>query len=177
VIVEAMPDRTDSASPIAVIDLDGTVADVRHRLHHLQRRPKDWVAFFAGIPDDQPLVEGLAVARTLAADHQLVYLTGRPERHRHATQEWLRRHDLPPGRLMMRRDGDRRPARIAKLALLRSLGGFGQVAVLVDDDPDVCAAARAAGFPVLVADWATDSVGPNTDQRTLWSAQEGDGRT
>jgi phosphoglycolate phosphatase-like HAD superfamily hydrolase len=172
VIGATMPDDTGTAAPIAVIDLDGTVADVRHRLHHLQRRPKDWSAFFAGIPDDQPLAEGLAVARTLAADHQLVYLTGRPERHRQATQEWLSRHDVPPGRLVMRRDGDRRPARIAKLAMLRSLSNSGEVAVLVDDDPDVGAAASAAGFRVLVADWATD-----TDQQTLWSAQEGDGRT
>jgi hypothetical protein len=170
-----MPDHPGTA--LAVIDLDGTVADVRHRLHHLQRRPKNWAAFFAGIPEDQPLAEGLAVARTLAADHQLVYLTGRPERYRRATEEWLRRYELPAGRLMMRRDSDRRPARVAKLALLRSLAGQGHIAVFVDDDPDVCAAARAAGFPVLVADWATSSDGPDREQRTLWSAQDSDGRT
>lgn len=157
--------------PIAVIDLDGTVADVRHRLHYLQRRPKDWDAFFAGIADDPPLAEGLAVARMLADEHELVYLTGRPERYRNATLEWLRRHELPPGRLMMRGGGDRRPARVAKLAMLRSLHG---VAVLVDDDVDVCTAARAAGFPVLVADWAR---APGDEQQELRIAQEREGRT
>jgi hypothetical protein len=160
--------------PIAVIDLDGTVADVRHRLHHLQRRPKDWDAFFAGIADDPPLAEGLAVVRTLADDHELVYLTGRPERYRRATQEWLRRHELPPGRLMMRRGGDRRPARVAKLAMLRSLGARTRVAVLVDDDPDVCTAARAAGYPVLVAEWA---LSPDDERQALRTAQEREGRT
>ena len=157
--------------PTAVIDLDGTVADVRHRLHHLQRRPKDWDAFYAGIADDRPLAEGLAVARSLADNHELVYLTGRPERYRKATLEWLRRHELPPGRLMMRRGGDRRPARVAKLAMLRSLDG---VAVLVDDDADVCTAARAAGFSVLVADWAR---APDDEQQELRTAQEREGRT
>ena len=45
-------------------------------------------AFFAGIADDPPLAEGLAVARTLADGHEVVYLTGRPERYRRATQDW-----------------------------------------------------------------------------------------
>jgi phosphoglycolate phosphatase-like HAD superfamily hydrolase len=172
-----LPDGEDVASVVAVIDLDGTVADVRHRLHHLQRRPKDWDGFFRGIPDDKPLAEGVAVARTLAQGHQLVYLTGRPERHRAATEAWLRRHDLPPGQLMMRRDGDRRPARVAKLALLRRLAAQRRVAAFVDDDPAVCAAARDAGFPVLVAEWATDADNDSGGPLELWAAQEEDGRT
>ena len=68
--------------PYAVIDLDGVVADVRHRLVHLRGRRKDWDAFFAAIPSDEPLAEGLAVASRLSGDHEVVYLTGRPERTR-----------------------------------------------------------------------------------------------
>ena len=41
--------------PLAVFDLDGTLADTRHRLHHLERRPADWDAFFAAARDDPPL--------------------------------------------------------------------------------------------------------------------------
>jgi hypothetical protein len=36
--------------PLAVFDLDGVLADVRHRLHFLDRRPKDWDGFFAAAP-------------------------------------------------------------------------------------------------------------------------------
>src|SRR4051812_41343002 len=79
----------DHERPIAVIDLDGVVADVRHRLHHLDLRPRDWAAFFGGIPDDPVLPEGLAVVERLADDHELVYLTGRPERTRADTEAWL----------------------------------------------------------------------------------------
>jgi hypothetical protein len=156
--------------PLAVIDLDGVVADVRHRLVHLEAKPRDWDAFFAGIPDDPVLPEGRAVVDRLSADHDLVYLTGRPERTRPATEAWLRRHRLPHAKLIMRREGDRRPARQAKPSLLRKLAAGRRVAVVVDDDPEVCEALERAGWPVLVADWMTRSP-------SLQAAQEREGGT
>lgn len=139
-----------------MLDLDGVIADVRHRLPLLRGARKDWNAFFAAAPADPPLPEGLAVAQRLAPDHVVVYLTGRPERCREDTERWLRAHGLPAGELHMRRDGDRRPARLAKLEVLRTLRRANPVAVLVDDDPVVCEAARRAGFVVLEATWALD---------------------
>jgi phosphoglycolate phosphatase-like HAD superfamily hydrolase len=153
--------------PYVVIDLDGVLADVGHRLHHLEGRPKDWAAFFAGLDDDPLLPEGLAVARRLSEEHRVVYLSGRPERTRARTQAWLERHGVPRGRLLLRGDHDRRPARVLKVGVLRRLAAGAEVAVLVDDDPQVCAAARAAGFAVLEATWARP-------QPTLLEAQEGD---
>jgi hypothetical protein len=47
---------------LAVLDIDGVLADVSSRLHHLQRRPKDWSAFFAGMADDPVLAPGFALA-------------------------------------------------------------------------------------------------------------------
>ena len=159
------------AKPYAVIDLDGVLADVRHRLHFLESSPKDWDGFFAGIPDDAVLPEGRAVVERLASDHELVYLTGRPEWTRSDTEEWLERHGLPSARLVMRRPRDRRPARVTKPQLLRELVGDGrQVAVVVDDDPQVCDALKRGGWPVLWADWMSR---PDT----LADAQEDVGRT
>ena len=160
-----------SERPYAVIDLDGVVADVRHRLHFLDSSPKDWDGFFAGIPDDPVLAEGRAVLEQLVGDHEIVYLTGRPEATRAETEAWLTRHRLPQAMLIMRRPRDRRPARITKPALLRDLTTDGrQVAVVVDDDPQVCAALERAGWPVLRADWMTPS-------DALEEAQEDAGRT
>lgn len=157
--------------PVAVIDLDGVVADVRHRLHHLDAKPKDWDAFFAGIPDDPVLPEGRAVVDKLAGDHEIVYLTGRPERSRPDTEGWLERHELPRGRLIMRRERDRRPARVTKPALLRRFVADGRtIAVVVDDDPAVCDALERQGWPVLRADWMGRP-------ETLDEAQERSGRT
>ena len=160
----------DQRRPYAVVDVDGVLADVRHRLHHLESRPKDWDGFFAAAPHDPPLAEGLAVSRRLAEDHELVYCSGRPERLRQATLDWFARHDVPPGRLLLRRDGDRRPARLVKLGILRRLADERPVDVLVDDDAQVCATARAAGFAVLEADWMPSAP-------VLREAQEGEGRT
>lgn len=156
--------------PLAVFDIDGVLADVRHRLHHVERRPKDWDAFFAAAPDDPPLAEGVALAQQSAKDCDVVYVTGRPERCRAATLAWFARHGLPEGRLSMRRDNDRRPARLAKPQLLRSLARDRVVAVVVDDDAQVCAAYRGAGWRVLHAHWMGE-------QPALEQAQEQDGRT
>lgn len=157
--------------PVAVIDLDGVLADVRHRLHFLESTPKDWDSFFAGIPDDPVLPEGRAVVERLAADHELLYLTGRPEGTRRQTEAWLERHELPQALLIMRRSGDRRPARIAKPALLRSYASRGRtIDVVVDDDLKVCDALEREGWTVLRADWMGRP-------ETLEQAQEGAGRT
>jgi phosphoglycolate phosphatase-like HAD superfamily hydrolase len=163
--------RDVTERPVAVVDLDGVLADVRHRLRHLEGRRKDWDAFFAGIPVDEVRPEGRAVVERLAGDHEVVYLTGRPERTRPETQEWLERHGLPRGELIMRREGDRRPARATKPALLRRYAAAGRrVAVVVDDDPAVCDALEEQGWPVLRADWMNR---PDA----LDVAQEREGRT
>lgn len=156
--------------PLAVFDLDGTLADVRHRLHHLRRRPKDWDAFFRAAVDDPPLDEGVRLALARAEDHELAYVTGRPERCRRDTVEWLERHGLPPGRLLMRAPGDYRPARVAKPGLLRQVARDRTVAVVVDDDHAVCDAYESAGFTVLRAGWMAAA-------DTLQEAQEREGRT
>ena len=153
-----------------MFDLDGTLADTRHRLHHLERRPKDWDAFFDAARDDPPLEQGLALVRESARDCEVAYVTGRPERCRADTLAWLAAHDLPQGRLEMRRAGDRRPARLAKVQLLRRLARERVVAVVVDDDEQVCDAYEQEGLSVLRARWQDTPA-------TLERAQEGEGRT
>jgi phosphoglycolate phosphatase-like HAD superfamily hydrolase len=155
--------------PIAVLDIDGVLADVRHRLHHLERKPKNWSGFFGAAPADPLLPEGAAVADRLAQDHEVVYLTGRPERCRTDTSRWLQAHGLPEGVLLMRRDEDRRPARQTKLRHLRTLSRRGTVAVVIDDDPDVIEAAGAAGFTTMLADWVPRAA-------SLAEAQDAEGR-
>lgn len=156
--------------PLAVIDVDGVVADVRHRLHHIESRPKDWVAFFAAADQDPPLAEGVARVRALAEDHDVVYLTGRPEHLRRTTLAWLERHGIPGKDLLMRRGRDFRPARVTKAEELRRLARNRTVAIVLDDDPEVVDALRADGWPVEHATWVPHS-------RTLRAAQEREGRT
>jgi thiamine monophosphate synthase len=155
---------------LAVVDIDGVLADVRHRLHHVRSTPKDWDAFFAEAPADPVLDQGVETAARLAEVFDIVYLSGRPERCREDTLAWLHRHGLPEGRVLLRPQGDRRPARLVKVETLDRLAAERRVAVFVDDDPQVLEAARTAGYDVLPADWMP----PDT---TLREAQEVEGET
>lgn len=155
--------------PLAIVDLDGVVADVRHRLHHLEGRRADWGSFFAAAVDDPPLDEGLAVVARLEVDHEVVYLTGRPESCRGDTERWLEAHGIGGHRLVMRPAGVRRPAAALKRALLAELAVGREVAVVVDDDPLVLAAVAEAGIPTFHAAWGGRS-------EALHQAQEVEGR-
>lgn len=140
---------------LAVLDIDGTVADGRHRVHILAGTPThaEWVDFFAHAGGDTVIPAGAERARDLAQSHEIVWLTGRPERIRVLTEQWLADHDLPPGRLIMQPSDDRRPARIVKLERLRELAATNDIAVVLDDDPRVVELATAAGFPCELATW------------------------
>ena len=99
-----------------VFDIDGTVADARHRLHLIAGKADhdQWVRFFDAAVDDPPLAEGVARAKQLAETHDIVWLTARPERVREMTEDWLAQHGLPTGRLLMLPDGEKKVARTAK---------------------------------------------------------------
>ncbi|MBW0116178.1 phosphatase domain-containing protein [Pseudonocardia abyssalis] len=158
------------ARPLAVFDVDGVLADVTHRLHHLRARPQRWERFFTAADRDPLLVEGADRLRAALADHEVLYLTGRPERTRRLTERWLAKHDLPTGPLIMRDDHDSRPARWMKREVLRRLSASREIVSVLDDDPAVVAVLEADGWPVELATWLPHS-------STLQTAQEHDGRT
>ena len=155
-----MSDHVRGTVPrVAVFDIDGVLADVRHRLHFLDARPRDWDGFFGAVSGDAVLTEGLEQVRAAIADGLgVVYLTGRPERCRADTVQWLASHGVPEGDLVMRVDADRRPARLTKIGALRRLASGADVAYVVDDDPEVTAAVSAAGFEARLAEWMPRSV-------------------
>ena len=153
---------------LAVFDVDGVVADVRHRLHHLHGR-RSWGGFFEEAHADTLLPEGAALVAELSQQHDIAWLTGRPEWLRRTTQAWLAGHGLPADELHLRPHGDYRPAPRYKLDVLRRLAPRG-IAAVIDDDDEVIQAALAAGYPAVLADWV-----PRTAE--LRRAQDRDGRT
>ncbi|WP_225095009.1 hypothetical protein [Streptomyces sp. CoH27] len=170
---------TDSSKrPLAVFDFDNTLADTAHRQHFLEERPRDWDGFFAAAPQDPPITDGIALAVESARACEVVYLTGRPERCRRDTLDWLAAHGLPEGRVFMRGNagragggrGDRRPARFTKLEILRRLAQGREIRFVVDDDELVCDDAERAGFRVVRARWTAKSA-------VLEEVQEREGRT
>jgi phosphoglycolate phosphatase-like HAD superfamily hydrolase len=166
----ALPVTSPDPRPLAVFDIDGVLADVRHRLHHIEAHPQRWERFFQAAGRDPLLEEGARRLREALVDHDVIYLTGRPERTRRLTERWLARHDLPTGPLLMRADDDVRPARYLKRSVLRRLSRIREVVSVLDDDPAVVAVLASDGWPVELATWLPHS-------STLRSAQEDEGRT
>lgn len=158
---------------ITVFDIDGVLADVRHRLHFLQRRPKDWNGFFNAAVSDPLLEQGRDAVLEASGRSTIVYVTGRPARCRRDTLEWLTQHGLPRGDLHMRPNHDRRPARFYKGEVIAKLAAENELVAVVDDDERVVSHLRELGLPVLHAQWMQDE----QQLDLLQEAQETEGRT
>lgn len=130
-----------------LFDLDGTLSDLNHRLHHIQSQPKNWDAFFDGCGDDAPIPHIVQLARDLSGAASIVFVSGRSDRVRSTTEDWLARHGLL-GRLYMRKDGDHRPDNIVKGELLDAVLADGYEPIMAFDDRNqVVAMWRARGVP------------------------------
>ena len=159
-----------AARTLAVVDIDGVVADVRHRLHFIENGRRDWGAFHGAAGTDPVLAEGRELAELLSAEHEIVWLSGRPEWLRPLTEAWLAEHGLPAGPVLLRGNYDHRPAATFKLGVVRALAEQKVVAAVVDDDDLVIEALTGAGFPAVRADWL-----PRTRGDALHRAQDVDG--
>ena len=94
---------------IVIFDLDGTLADVSERIHHVRRKPKDWKAFFKGMAEDKTIHSMVRLCNMLyESGVRIVLCSGRSEEHRPETVDWLEKHDVKFHELLLRRDGDRR---------------------------------------------------------------------
>ena len=129
-------------------DIDGVLADATHREHHLARRPKDWDAFFAAAVDDPAIETGRTALRSAAERDSVILVSGRPERLRSVTVDWLQRHGFGAPPMYLRADDDRRPAAAVKSEILSALGGPQVIREVHDDDPQVCTLLEQEGYQV-----------------------------
>jgi phosphoglycolate phosphatase-like HAD superfamily hydrolase len=134
-----------------VSDLDGTLANIEHRLHWIHRDDPDWTAFFLACPDDLPIDNTIAVLRTLhAAGYEVVLVSGRGEVARQATIDWLARHGVPWDRLILRALDDDRHDSEVKAEMVRTHGLRPEsTLVVLEDRASVVATWRELGFHVF----------------------------
>lgn len=150
---------------LVIVDLDGTIADVRHRLHHIQGGGrKNWKRFFEAMHLDRPIDGVIARVRELAQANDIVILTGRPETYEKITVAWLRQNDVPFSRLLMRRAGDHRQDYVAKEDLLHELP-VERVRLAIDDRAPVCQMYRRHGIEVLEVESDADNQDVNEEYR------------
>jgi len=134
-----------------IIDLDGTIVGTADRDHF--RTAGDWDAFHqAGCEsDDCNLSVKLLITKSFG-DFNFVLLTGRNEKFRQGTVEYLRRHELTYfDHLIMRPDNDFRPDIELKIGLLEDFFGskksvLSNVAFCLDDRQKVIDGFREYGL-------------------------------
>ena len=147
-----------------IFDIDGTLADVEHRRHHVSNGKKDWDKFFDEMVNDPPikdvcwLAELVATHLTVRKENvHLFVFSGRPESHREETRSWMT--DNVPNLLcaaedlLMRKKGDYRPDTVVKKEMLEHIQGKGfNVRLVIDDRPSVVQMWKDNGITVLQHD-------------------------
>lgn len=112
----------DMTDEIAIFDIDGTLADISHRQHHLLRKRKNWPAFFEAMRHDKAVRSIVRLCNCLFdSGVTIVLCSGRNESHRETTVDWLQREGVRYHELRLRRDGDMRSDVIAKREMLAGI--------------------------------------------------------
>lgn len=123
---------------LIVFDIDGTLANIEHRLDFVRSKPKNWPAFDAGIPNDKVNPHVAEVFHSLRdAGHDIVFASGRNERSRDATVAWLKENGfwLVSSHLYMRKADDFRGDDIVKKEILDEMTrAWGRKPDMVFDD-------------------------------------------
>ncbi len=139
-----------------LVNIDGTLADVEHRLHFIdgsKHGSKDWLGFFDAMGADSPIEPICDLVRSIAdgLSFEIVFVTGRPDSHGDATAEWLESvARLPRRPLYMRKSGDRRPDHVVKRELLRAIRDDGfEPTMAIEDRVQVVDMWRGQGLICL----------------------------
>lgn len=141
-----------------IFDVDGTLADTTHRLHHLDGE-KDWKAFHDEMHADPPLEAIVLLARIVASARldgervAVLLVTARHDdpRYEAMTLEWMELQGVPFDRMYMRADADTRPDHMVKRDILQRILDEGEFEpfLVVDDRPSVVAMWREFGLTTL----------------------------
>lgn len=145
-----------------IFDLDGTLADVRHRRHHVQKeamrhkcclnpdcadchgnnviiepQAPDWDSWNAEMHLDLPngcVIEMFNYHRSIG--DQIIICTGRFRKFNEVTLRWLKENNIIPNMLFMRPDGNYDSDYIVKKEMLEHIRGLGIYPHLSYDDRD-----------------------------------------
>jgi len=135
-----------------IFDFDGTLSDARDRQHFVTNGNEDWDGFFAAVGDDAPIVEITEFYKNMANSdfYNVAIFTGRPERVKQQSENWLKKHNLPVVDIYCRKDDDKRHDLVAKREIYENFVADGrEVAFIVEDRNSVVNMWREMGIVCL----------------------------
>ena len=134
---------------IVIFDIDGTLADVSERVHHVRKKPKNWNAFFQGMAQDKAIHSVVRLCNILyASGIKILLCSGRSEEHRSETVQWLADKGVNYHELILRPDGDRRSDAVVKREMLAGLDRS-KILFVVEDRSRVVEMWRSEGLVCL----------------------------
>jgi predicted kinase len=176
----------NSMSKTIIFDIDGTLADLSKRLHHIKNGSRNWDAFFAECGNDSPIEPICTLARLIRCHpFTIVLVSGRSDTAHEATVTWLDQQQIGYDQLLMRKAGDYRADDVIKEEFLDLLLADGhQILFVVDDRQRVVDMWRRRGLTCLQArEWNEEApigatglltlmVGPSGAGKTTWLASD-----
>lgn len=138
---------------VIIVDLDGTICNADHRQELAQSG--QWDDFHALCHLDAPYQDMVDLVRHLGLTGlTLIGLTGRNEKHRIITNEWLQRHGALLDEMLMRPDNDySKDIELKTKALEERFGSkqeaLARVICIFDDRDNLVAGLRDYGYTVL----------------------------
>ena len=137
--------------PAIIVDLDGTLCDIDHRLHHIKKNPQDWSAFNGSLDQDKSYFWCLElIAAMKARGYQVYFVTGRTDDCEEATKVWLARHNVSYDNLFMRKFSDFREDSDVKEEIYRNhIKNKANILFVVDDRQSVVERWRKLGLTCL----------------------------
>lgn len=136
-----------------VFDLDGTLANIDHRLHFVKRDKPDFDSFFKACVDDTPNEWCDAMLNAFSeVGYRVLIVSARSKVVEKETRAWLLAHlgisndaDL----IMLREEGNHRPDDYLKIEWLRNSGLKDRILCVVDDRQRVVDMWRKEGLVCL----------------------------
>lgn len=142
-----------------ICDIDGTIADLKHRLHYVKQDKKDWKSFFNEMEKDG-VIEDIKdlVLQYKGNGYPIIFVSGRPDSHREQTKNWLEnvafkdikfKEGEDYATILMRRSFDHRPDDEVKRDILLNYLKVDNVHTVIDDRPRVVRMWKSFNLPVI----------------------------
>ena len=127
-----------------ICDIDGTLADSSWRATMLP----DWDAFHRASVDDKPFDDTVHLLNVIHESRatNIAIITGRSEKYRNLTNEWLIRNNVPYTGLYMRADNDFSKSGAFKVGVVEKHFVGRHVWLILEDDDKCVDAYRSAGL-------------------------------
>jgi len=139
-----------------IVDLDGTLVDIEHRVSFITQDPPDWQSFMEKLPNDvvnnwcHELLQAIS-----SRGYKIIIMTARGERYAGLSKKWLDDHHIKYDEYYSRKSKDRRDDAIVKKEIyLEKVKNHYDVLFVLEDRLSVVKMWRdELGLITLQPDW------------------------